>query len=106
MKKYILVKPESLKKILDSFANQEEFQEFTESLSSTIDEILFTSQLASRNKEDHETYTVLCVKTLFILGLFCQQNMDIIHQIVNAIEYTDITKEQIEKISEDKGIDD
>lgn len=96
MKKYMMVKTKSLQNMLDCFVSGEEFTDFTDELSAAIEEIIFASQLANRNTENQDFSTMMVMKQLFVLGLFCKKNIELIHQLIRAIEYKEITKEEKE----------
>ena len=101
MKKNFLVKTESLKKILDCFSDHDEFREFASDLSGMIDEIIFAGHLAHRNIENDEFVIIMALKQFFVFGLFCQQNVEIIHQLINVVEYTEITEEEKKNLSKE-----
>lgn len=101
MKKYMVVKTEILEKILRCFANQEEFETFAGEFGGMIEEVVFAGQVANRNIEDKELVNLMTVKQIFLLGLFCQQNLDVIHDLVSIIEYTEITEEQKKGLSKE-----
>lgn len=101
MKKYLVVKTENLQKILNCFANQEEFENFAGELAGMIDEIIFSGHVAQRNIENTEFVTLMALKQFFIFGVFCQQNIELIHEMIKVIEYTEVTEEEKKGMSKD-----
>ncbi len=95
MKRYMIVKRESLKKMLDCFSSEEEFVAFSDELSALVQEITFAGTLALRNQEDQELVTTMALKQHFVLALFCKQNIEIIHELIKAVEYTEVTEQEI-----------
>jgi hypothetical protein len=95
------VKTESLKKILDCFTNQEEFHNFAQDLAGVIDEIVFTGHVAHRNLDHDEFVTLMALKQFFVFGLFCQQNIEVIHELIKVIEYTEVTEDEKKDMTKD-----
>ena len=105
MKKYLIVKNETLTALLDCFSSQEEFYDFGYDLSLLIEEIIFTGAVARREQENTEQVKLLAVKQFFLLAMFCRENMDLIKDLVNVVEYTEISEEEKQKL-DDEYIDD
>lgn len=103
MKKYNLVHAESLKKLAGCFTSHEELCEFLEQLRGICDEIEFSDHLMRRNISDLSSLRVLMLKKLFMFTLFCKQNIEVLHDLVNKIEYTEITETERKGIHDEFG---
>jgi tRNA C32,U32 (ribose-2'-O)-methylase TrmJ len=102
MKRYYSVKTEILAELLECFATQEEFIEFTHHLNGMTEEMLFINQLTVRNSEDSEVVTLMALKRLFILAIFVKENIEVLHELIRKVQYTE--KDEISE-EERKGLD-
>lgn len=94
MKKYMYVTNETLAKIMSCFANREELNEFAMSLSITVDEITYAASQAIREEPGTERFHSLIAKQYFHMALFCRKNIDVIHELIKAVDYSEITEEE------------
>lgn len=101
-----MIRKEVLQKILDSFSGQEEFFQFATDMNTMINEILFSGQLAYRNLENEDYVRLMVLKQFFILGLFVKENIEVLHEMINAIDFKEITHKEKNRLEKDKIIDD
>ena len=101
--KYMVVKTEILQKIAGCFASLDEFNEFTSNLQALIKELQFGNQLIERHLDNVDVITVSLLKQIFLFGVFCRQNMDVVKEIVNYVDFEEISKEQSERMRKDFG---
>lgn len=101
--KYMVVKSEILQKIAASFSTAEEFLQFASTLQSLVKELEFGNQLIERNIEDENIVNVSILKQIFLFGVFCRANMDVVKEIVNVVEFKEISKEESDQMRKDFG---
>lgn len=106
MKTYIVIKTDCLIKMLDSFGTPEELEEFGTQLSSLIEEIIFAGNLSERNMDKPEFVRLMTMKQLFLFTLFCRNNVDLIHDLISKIDYTEITEEERNEILKTESMND
>lgn len=94
MKKYMVVKTETLEKILNCFTEKDELDQFMLELHILIDEINFSNMLIIRSVEDSEEGTVLLLKQLFLLSVFFKKNIEVLKSIMQVVEYREVTEEK------------
>jgi hypothetical protein len=101
MKKHMVVKKECLSRILDCFSSREEFDDFLHMFYTLVREVTFANECARRDIENEEYAKIIMLKQLFVLGLFCKSNIEILRELIQAIEYDELTNEQIEALKEE-----
>lgn len=98
MKKHIIVKREALENMLNCFVDQEEFQNFSRDLCGMIEEIITSHAAASGNRDDEELVTALALKQLLVVGIFFRNNIELLHELVKAIEYHEVSPDELEDL--------
>lgn len=100
-KRYLLVTKETLQKIASCFASGEEMVDFARQFSDLIEEVLFSAQLAKRSGFNDDYSKLMVMKQMFMIGVFFRDNLEVLHQFIQAINYTEITKEERDKLVKD-----
>ena len=96
MKKYMVVTSETLTNLGKCFSTIEELETFVLHLDELGKEIMFSTILRNKVGKDNLTYVVL--KQISILALFCRENMELMQQLVNRVEYKEISEDEAEEI--------
>ncbi len=106
MKKYLLVTTDTLENIMNCFCDDDEFAGFTGDLSSMIGEVIYTGQKALRESDDEEFVSLMQLKQVFLFAMFCRDYIEVIHDLVNVAEYSEITQEQKDQLKQETQIKD
>ena len=93
MKTFIVVKGETLEKMLDAFANQQEYTDFILGLIEISEEIGFANGFVKRAGDDNLLSGVNLAKILVMFSSFCRSNMEIIQELVRQIEFEIVQEE-------------
>jgi hypothetical protein len=86
------VTAESLQRMADCFASPEELHAFLGDLTGLADEITFTNQLLVRSLDNNDTRMslLLTMKRMFLFTIFCKENIEVLHDLIAALEYKEI----------------
>lgn len=98
MKKYMMVTTETLGKLGACFSNSEEVETFIAQMDDVINEINFLMMLRGRVTNLESAYVVL--KQVCILGIFCREHLDLIHQLIRNIDTKEISEEDLKEFTE------
>lgn len=104
MRKYVLVNMKSINAVLTCFASQDELDEFRDDFGILMEDLIFANQLAIRDEENEEFVNFMAFKQLFLVGMFMQKNVELLHSLMKAVVYKEISEEEKEKyeINEDE----
>lgn len=98
MMNYRLVKAETIKKMIDTFCNDDEYQTFCISLNQLSQELQY---LALRMVRDPEKMSTSLLKQVFTFSMFCRDNMDLLQELINIVDYNVIDKEMVKNLKEE-----
>ena len=98
MKNYMMITQESLLKISQCFSNGEEIETFMTHFMDLTEETYFNMLLAKRTDDD--TATNLFMKQLCLLAIFCREHIELIHEMINALDCRPMSHEEIDKLGE------
>lgn len=93
MKSYMIVKTETLEKMLDSFSNAEEYRDFVGDLMAMSGEINFAQEFNRRMEATDLQVGVNMAKMLLSFVIFCRGNIEIIQDLIRVIEFEIVEKE-------------
>jgi hypothetical protein len=96
-KKYILVDRTTIEKMLDTFGSSDEFLAFQRDLTG-LSAHLYDIANTMKDEKDENILMNKVVAQLFAFGYFCRENIEIIRQWVQLIQYKELTKEEKEAI--------
>lgn len=96
MKKYMLVTPETLAKLGESFANAEELETFVTQMDQVAQEVIFSGQLRAKVPREHLPYVVL--KQICVFALFCREHVELLQQLIQDLDCREITAEELQQI--------
>lgn len=102
----MIVKREVLQKLLECFADQEEFIQFSADLNGMINEILFAGQLAYRNIDNEDYVRLMVIKQFFVLGVFFKENVELLHEMMKSIEFREVTQKEKDRLEKGKRVED
>lgn len=102
-KTHVVVDSESLKKLLNCFADTEEFHEFMGSVVSLIQEITFSLALQERSRSERQVLDYQTAKQIFIISMFLRENYDLIQNLVHAVNYKLVTKDEADILKQDEN---
>lgn len=97
MKRHMIVKGEVLKKVLDCFCTQDEFQDFLVDMGGLMNELNYSGQTAWRDIDNKELGNLMAMKQVFLMGQFCKDNIEVIRDLIRVVEYTEKIPENMKK---------
>lgn len=94
--KYILLTAESIKNIQKLFEDPDELRTFCIDLHHFINETMFITGAAASNETTDENILKAGLKIIFVFGILCRKNMDLIRDIVKHIDYKIVSEKEKE----------
>lgn len=104
MKKLIVIKTTDIVKVMNCFVDHEELQDFYNQLMTLVSEIEQTHDKMMR--VDESSSLLLLAKQLFVMSIFCKENIEIIKQLIGEVKYQEITEEEKHLIVDGIDFDD
>lgn len=101
MKQHKVITQEILAKLDACFSDQEEIYTFLTSLKDVTDDLHFLI-LLSNKVEDKDLPNIL-MKQICVFALFCRENFDLVRELVEKIDWKNMTEEQINNLKGENG---
>lgn len=95
-KYYNVVTLENLKKLADCFSDGDEFETFMSHVADLSNEMYFNFLLLPR--VDTNSGVTVAMKQVFAIALFVREHMELINELVRAVECQKMTKEQVDEL--------
>ncbi len=93
---YNIITSESLSKVIDCFADQEEFATFLYHLHKVSDEMHFNFLLIPQvSVEDGVT---IALKQVISAAMFYREHIELMQQLIRVVDCQKMTKEQVEEM--------
>ena len=99
-KNFVSVQTKDLVALLDCFTSADEFEQFCTQMSVMVQEIKFTSEVQIRNSDDGFV-SMLQMKQLFLLTLFCRENFELIRELVGKLKYDPVDDQEAERLKKE-----
>lgn len=93
MKTYLIVKPETIEKMLKAFADVEEYSEFMSGLIGMSDEISFADAYNKRAEDTDINVSINMAKVLLMFTTFCRGNIEVIQELIRNVEFELVQQE-------------
>lgn len=94
-----MITPESQQRLSNCFSSDEEVWFLSHQLGELGEELDHISRIIDRSFADQLPGVLL--KQICAFTLFCQQNMDLIHQLVSQLETEEVDQDEAKRISEE-----
>lgn len=96
MRNFKMVTAQSLQKLAECFTDSEELTTFLSHLNDLTEELVFQNLLAKQVTRIHEDNAVVVyMKEICILCLFLREHMELIHQLIQAIDTKTIDEDEM-----------
>ena len=98
MKKFRLVKSETLHNMLARFTDDKEYQEFGLGLNQLGQELQY---LGLKMVREPEKLAMALAKQTFCFAMFCRDNIELIQDLVGTVEYDNVSESAVKSLTED-----
>lgn len=94
-KNTIVVKRETLKKLLGLFSDNSECKAFFSDYQNMVQQVAFLEQLMIRNNDHVDKSALVLASILFQIAVFVRGNMDLINEMVAAVEFKTVDEKDV-----------
>jgi hypothetical protein len=98
MKNYRLVKTETIQKMLATFTDDTEYQEFGLSLNQLGQELQY---LGLKMVREPDKLALALAKQVFCFAMFCRDNMELIQDLVGTVDYSHVSESVVKTLTEE-----
>lgn len=97
-KKYLLIESDYVKNIQVLFSDSEELLLFCNDLKNFITETLNISADITLKEGNEEASKKAALKIVFVFGILCRKNMEMIREIVKHVNYKLVNEEEMNEL--------
>lgn len=99
MKKYLHITMDTVENITKCFSDDEELVFFIDSINNLCNELSYTIESSKRTNND-ALRGGLAIKQICVLALFFREYIEVMHEIVKAMNLEEVTEEEFKKLKD------